>query len=261
MSQPPIAVVISEKGHWSDGQVVPMNISHDIGYATAVCMAYDSNPGAVFETAADVSAALASMGEKVTEDTSEPYGIEHARRRIIPISRSIWVSNLSPATTHLDLEKLFAGYSRTVRAYIARGYQGQSLCYGFVVMDSRRDAFQARQWRLGSIVNGRRITCRLATGNYEYVVREDVEGVISGPPIAPVPAARQGLSWKGMRSVRPSTEVEEDMQQIGSVVAVTSSHEGVTDPLEDMPNTSNGLPSTDEKILKNVVSEETTLSA
>lgn len=66
--------MISEDGDWSDGQVVPMSISHDGDYATAVCMAYDSNPGAVFETASDVSAALASTNEGVMEDNSQLHG-------------------------------------------------------------------------------------------------------------------------------------------------------------------------------------------
>jgi RNA recognition motif-containing protein len=199
MSQAPIAVVISEKGDWNDGQVVPINISHDSDYATAVCMAYESSPGAVFETAADISTALSSIGEGPKEDTHNIglLGRLPATKRIIPVSRSIWVSNLSSETTHLDLEKLFEGYSRIIRAYISHGDQGQSYCYGFVVLDSRRDAFQARKWRHGSFLNGRRIACQLVTGSYEYVLKEGEEGVILGSHIASVAAARQGISWKG----------------------------------------------------------------
>lgn len=40
-SQAPIAMVISEAGNWDDAQIIPMSISHDEGYATAVCMAYE----------------------------------------------------------------------------------------------------------------------------------------------------------------------------------------------------------------------------
>ena len=54
MSQPPIAIVISETGGWDDGQVVPVSISHDGDYATAVCMAYNSDPVAAVETAAEL---------------------------------------------------------------------------------------------------------------------------------------------------------------------------------------------------------------
>ena len=33
--------VVSEEGSWEDAQIVPVNISHDSGYATAVCLAQD----------------------------------------------------------------------------------------------------------------------------------------------------------------------------------------------------------------------------
>jgi hypothetical protein len=43
-SKAPYAVVISESGSWEDGQEVKLSISHDGGYATAVCLAYETNP-------------------------------------------------------------------------------------------------------------------------------------------------------------------------------------------------------------------------
>jgi len=46
MTQAPVAVVISENGDWDDGEIVPMSISHDGNYATAVCMASEASPGA-----------------------------------------------------------------------------------------------------------------------------------------------------------------------------------------------------------------------
>ena len=49
--------MISESGDWGDGQIVPLSISHDTGYAIATCMAYEP-PGTVFETADDVKNAL-----------------------------------------------------------------------------------------------------------------------------------------------------------------------------------------------------------
>ena len=56
-----MAVVISESGDWDDGQFVPVSISHDGDFAIATCMAYEPSPGAVFETAQDVSKALGGM--------------------------------------------------------------------------------------------------------------------------------------------------------------------------------------------------------
>lgn len=53
-SQAPIAMVRSEDGDWDNAQIIPMSISHDGGFATAVCMAYEKSPGAVFETAEEV---------------------------------------------------------------------------------------------------------------------------------------------------------------------------------------------------------------
>lgn len=53
-SQAPIAMVKPENGDWEDAQIIPMSISHDGGFATAVCMAYEKSPDAVFETAEEV---------------------------------------------------------------------------------------------------------------------------------------------------------------------------------------------------------------
>jgi hypothetical protein len=42
MTQAPEALIISEDGSWKDAQIVPMSISHDQSYATAVCLAFDA---------------------------------------------------------------------------------------------------------------------------------------------------------------------------------------------------------------------------
>jgi hypothetical protein len=42
MSQAPEALIISESGSWKDAQIVPISISHDQSYATAVCLAFDA---------------------------------------------------------------------------------------------------------------------------------------------------------------------------------------------------------------------------
>lgn len=45
MTQAPEALIISEDGSWEDAQIVPMSISHDQAYATAVCMAFEAPTG------------------------------------------------------------------------------------------------------------------------------------------------------------------------------------------------------------------------
>jgi phosphopantetheinyl transferase (holo-ACP synthase) len=50
----PIAMIKPENGGWDNAQIIPMSISHDGGFATAVCMAYEKSPGAIFETAEEV---------------------------------------------------------------------------------------------------------------------------------------------------------------------------------------------------------------
>jgi hypothetical protein len=47
MTQAPEALIISEDGSWEDAQIVSLSISHDEGYATAVCMAFESGSGDV----------------------------------------------------------------------------------------------------------------------------------------------------------------------------------------------------------------------
>ena len=54
MSQAPTTMVISEDGDWDDAQIIPMSISHDGGFATAMCLAHERSPGAIFENAEDV---------------------------------------------------------------------------------------------------------------------------------------------------------------------------------------------------------------
>lgn len=54
MSQKPITLVVSEDGDWDDAQIIPMSISHDGGFATAVCMAYEKSSGANLVTAEDI---------------------------------------------------------------------------------------------------------------------------------------------------------------------------------------------------------------
>ncbi|KAG0652608.1 hypothetical protein D0Z07_0466 [Hyphodiscus hymeniophilus] len=56
-SQAPIAMVRPENGNWYDAQIIPMSISHDGGFATAVCMVYEHSAGAVFENAEKASLA------------------------------------------------------------------------------------------------------------------------------------------------------------------------------------------------------------
>lgn len=59
MTQAPEALIISESGSWEDAQVVPMSISHDEGYAIAVCLASESDP-----TAAKTNGDLGVRGTK-----------------------------------------------------------------------------------------------------------------------------------------------------------------------------------------------------
>lgn len=49
-SRAPETRVISVDGSWEDSQIVPLNISHDTGYATAVCLAEDDYPSTHTET-------------------------------------------------------------------------------------------------------------------------------------------------------------------------------------------------------------------
>jgi hypothetical protein len=57
-------MVVSKDGDWDDAQIIPMSISHDGGFATAVCMAYEKSAGAVFETADEIENSLSSMAKK-----------------------------------------------------------------------------------------------------------------------------------------------------------------------------------------------------
>jgi phosphopantetheinyl transferase (holo-ACP synthase) len=41
MTQAPEALIISKEGSWEDAQIVPLSISHENGYATAVCLAME----------------------------------------------------------------------------------------------------------------------------------------------------------------------------------------------------------------------------
>jgi phosphopantetheinyl transferase (holo-ACP synthase) len=56
VSQPPEVLIISEDGSWEDAQIVPMSISHDSDYATAVCMASTGGSDAGFRTAGESAA-------------------------------------------------------------------------------------------------------------------------------------------------------------------------------------------------------------
>jgi hypothetical protein len=55
MTQAPEALIISETGSWEDAQIVPMSISHDDGFATAVCMAFEDEPGVEYPAAGDLA--------------------------------------------------------------------------------------------------------------------------------------------------------------------------------------------------------------
>jgi phosphopantetheinyl transferase (holo-ACP synthase) len=63
MSRKPITMVVPEDSDWDNAQLVPTSISHDGGFATAVCMAYEGSPGATFETADDVIQAIPRTGK------------------------------------------------------------------------------------------------------------------------------------------------------------------------------------------------------
>jgi hypothetical protein len=60
-----------EEGDWEDAQIIPMSISHDGGFATAVCMAYEPSAGAIFETAEEIVDVLTPK-ERKGSDTSRP---------------------------------------------------------------------------------------------------------------------------------------------------------------------------------------------
>jgi hypothetical protein len=56
MSQPPEVLIISEDGSWEDAQIVPVSVSHDGDYATAVCMASAGGSDASFPAAGESAA-------------------------------------------------------------------------------------------------------------------------------------------------------------------------------------------------------------
>jgi RNA recognition motif-containing protein len=77
-SKAPQALIISENGSWEDGEIVPMNISHDSDYATAVCLSHE--PGS-YVVAGDTSP-NAESGNNSRIDTSETVDTEK--------SQSVW---------------------------------------------------------------------------------------------------------------------------------------------------------------------------
>jgi phosphopantetheinyl transferase (holo-ACP synthase) len=62
MTQAPEALIISEDGNWEDAQIVSMSISHDEGYATAVCMAFEPELGVDSDVDGDLRAPHGKKG-------------------------------------------------------------------------------------------------------------------------------------------------------------------------------------------------------
>lgn len=62
MTQAPEALIISEDGNWEDAQIVSMSISHDEGYATAVCMAFEPELGVDSDVDGDLRAPRGKKG-------------------------------------------------------------------------------------------------------------------------------------------------------------------------------------------------------
>ncbi|KAF4631182.1 hypothetical protein G7Y89_g6950 [Cudoniella acicularis] len=78
MSRAPLALIrIEGSSGWEDAQCVPISISHDGDYATATCIAYEPSPGAVFETAEDVTEVFSTLGNDTIEAEETSDFLDH----------------------------------------------------------------------------------------------------------------------------------------------------------------------------------------
>jgi len=165
MTQAPIAVINAENGVWEDGQIVPMTISHDGDYATAVCMAYESTDP-LEKSRLEVAQGCDLWRKQKEKDMAaagsgirRPASVINEEKLNKARDAAIFVGNLAHQTTDQELVKAFSGLSSFTRGYVCRGTGGESLGYGFVVLANCKDAMNAVQLKNLSLLRGKNITC------------------------------------------------------------------------------------------------------
>jgi RNA recognition motif-containing protein len=129
-----------------------MSISHDVDYATAVCLSYEGRSSGI--------------GESEAQRTERERNARQRIRRVVGytekstrVFRTVFLGGISPQTSITDLEEAFSGYSKSVKAYLYQTESGALLGTGAIVMETVEDAAKARAEMDKTTLQGNTIRC------------------------------------------------------------------------------------------------------
>lgn len=162
----PVTMVVSGNGDWDDAQIVPVSISHDGGFATAVCMVYEESHGAVFETADDVIEALGGVASTSKAYELEQLGSKEFRPEHEPNIQPetmpvVSVGNIPRKISMKELKDLFGPIKAKIRILKPVNSDDIAARSALAYFSTTKEASQAVERADNTLLRGRRIRCEL----------------------------------------------------------------------------------------------------
>ncbi|TAQ91612.1 hypothetical protein B7494_g122 [Chlorociboria aeruginascens] len=163
-SQAPVALIKPEKGKWKDSQIVPLSISHDGDYATAVCLSA-TNPANVYLRYRERT--METARRKVMQTKRKRYQPPPALRVNLAKESAVFVEGLSKEVDIAALTNAFKPFSEGVSAHICKDRFGNRRGYGFVVLGDAEKAASAIREMDNTVLETGVIRCVLAKDEVE----------------------------------------------------------------------------------------------